>query len=56
MINPRHFLRMAKWVRRPPSAARVKFVFTIVLICLALALLERFVGWPDALRPNSFKL
>jgi hypothetical protein len=56
MINPRHFLRMAKWARRPPSKERVKLVILIVLICLALVLFERFIGWPDALKPNSFKL
>ncbi|MEP5152043.1 hypothetical protein [Planktotalea sp.] len=56
MINPRHFLRMAKWAHRPPSEKRVKFVIMIILICAALFLVERYVGWPDALKPNSFKL
>lgn len=56
MINPRHFLRMSRWARNPPSEKRVKFVIAIILICAALALIERYVGWPDTMTPNSFKL
>lgn len=46
------FLRMAKWIRHPPSAGRVKLVFGIVALCLALAAVERWIGWPDALSPE----
>lgn len=56
MINPRHFLRMSHWARNPPSEKKVKFVFGIILLCLALFLIERYIGLPDALSPNKFKL
>ena len=48
-MNPIWFLRMAKWVRHPPSAARVKLVFAVVLFCLLLVGIEWLFGWPDAL-------
>jgi hypothetical protein len=56
MINPRHFLRMSRWARNPPSEKRVKLVITIVLICALIFLIERYIGWPDALATNSFEL
>lgn len=42
-------LRMARWARRPPSEARVKLIFGMILLVLALAAVERWIGWPDAL-------
>lgn len=47
-----HFLRMAKWIRNPPSPRRVRLVFGIVALCLALAAVERWIGWPEALSPE----
>ncbi len=47
MFNPRHFLRMAKWAKHPPSEARVKLVLAILGLCLLLFVAERFLGWPD---------
>lgn len=46
-MNTRWFLRMSRWARNPPSAKRVKFVFAIVAICLALFALEYMFGVPD---------
>jgi len=43
------FLRMARWVRRPPSEARVKLVVGVIALILALWGVERLFGWPDAL-------
>jgi len=40
MINPRHFLRMTRWARNPPSEKRVKPVIAIVLICALVFLIE----------------
>jgi len=54
-VNPRHFWKMARLVRNPPSEKRVIFVFSIIAICLAVAAVEWFVGWPDALTPNSLR-
>ncbi|MDQ7071545.1 MAG: hypothetical protein Q9M48_12555 [Rhodobacterales bacterium] len=48
-MNPRHLLRMARWARNPASAKRVRLVFGIVGICVALYAVERFLGWPDFL-------
>jgi hypothetical protein len=47
------FLRMARWARRPPSAARVKLVLGIIAACLLLVGVEHFLGWPDALTLNG---
>ncbi|MGB5560025.1 MAG: hypothetical protein WBN04_18680 [Paracoccaceae bacterium] len=47
MFNPRHFLRMAKWAKRPPSESRVTLFFGVLLLCLLLFGLERLFGWPD---------
>jgi len=46
-MNPIWFLRMAKWAKNPPSAARVKLVLAVVAFCAALALFEWVFGWPD---------
>ena len=43
------FLRMSQWALRPPSAGRVKLVFSVIAICLALALLEWSGILPDGL-------
>jgi len=48
-MGPVWFLRMARWVRHPPSAARVRLVLGVIALCLALVAVERFIGWPDAL-------
>ena len=47
MFNPRHFLRMARWAKNPPSEARVKLVFAILGLCLLLFAVERVFGWSD---------
>ncbi len=47
MFSPRHFLRMAKWARHPPSDSRVKLVLGILALCLVLFGIERLIGWPD---------
>lgn len=46
-MNYTWFLRMAKWVRNPPSEARVKLVLGVIVICLLLVGIEHFWGWPD---------
>ncbi|MCU9846886.1 hypothetical protein OEZ60_02610 [Defluviimonas sp. WL0024] len=40
-MNPIHLLRMARIARHPPSRNRVLLVAAVVVICLALAGLER---------------
>ncbi|TKZ21259.1 hypothetical protein FAP39_07520 [Shimia litoralis] len=51
-MNIRHYLRMARWARNPPSAGRVKMIFAILIVCIVVWMLERWLGWPDALTPN----
>ncbi len=54
-MGPRWLLAMSMWARRPPSAQRVKFVLVIVAICFALLIIERTIGWPDALTVNRMR-
>ncbi|MDO8885012.1 MAG: hypothetical protein U0934_06100 [Pseudotabrizicola sp.] len=54
-MNPIWFLRMAKWVRNPPSWARVKLVVGVVLACFVIFGVEYIWGWPDALTPQRIK-
>ncbi|MBR9649813.1 hypothetical protein [Thalassovita aquimarina] len=43
-----HWLfRMSKWARNPPSARRVRLVLLIIVICLVVYAVERWIGWPD---------
>lgn len=48
----RWFLRMSMWARNPPSANRVKLVIGVIVLCLLLLAVERFIGWPDWATPN----
>ena len=47
MWNIKWFMRMTKWARNPPSTRHVIFVFSIVALGLAIAGIEKFVGWPE---------
>ncbi len=42
-------MRMKRWVQHPPSPRRIKLVFGVIAICILLVLIERYIGWPDAL-------
>lgn len=46
-MNLTWFLRMARWVRRPPSAARVLLVIAVVVFCLAIVGIEAAGLWPE---------
>lgn len=48
-------MRMARWVRHPPSPQRVKLVFAVVAICLALVIVERMGLWPEWLQVNQMR-
>ncbi|HBT00155.1 MAG TPA: hypothetical protein DEB47_09900 [Citreicella sp.] len=53
---PLHWLlRMARWVRHPPSAGRVRLVLIVLALCLALYAVERWIGWPEALSPDRLR-
>jgi len=48
-MGPQWFFRMARWARNPPSEKKVMLVFGIIVVCLAIAAIERWIGWPDAM-------
>ncbi len=52
-MNTRWLLRMTRWAQNPPSAGRVKFVLAIIGVCIALYMVERVFGWPEALTPDK---
>ena len=54
-MNPRWFMRMSKWARKPPSAKRVKLVFAVVAICLVLVAIEKLFGTPDWMQVESLR-
>ena len=54
-MNLRHLLRMSKWARHPPSAKRVKLVIGIVVICLILFAIERWIGVPEWLQMERMR-
>ena len=46
-------LRISRWIRNPPSPARVKLVLGVVALCLALVAIEKLGFWPEALHVNK---
>ncbi len=52
-VNPLWLIRMARWVRHPPSRQRVILWAVVVALCLILVGIEHFWGWPDWLRVNG---
>lgn len=52
-MNPRWFIRMAKWARHPPSPRMVRMVLGILAIGILLFLIEYQYGWPDWLTVNN---
>ena len=45
----RILVRMARWVRRPPSLAHVLIAAGVVALAALLYAVENTVGWPEAL-------
>ena len=43
----RLLLRLAQWWRHPPSPGRIRLILIVLALCLAVVLVEKFVGWPD---------
>lgn len=40
-------LRLAQWFRRPPSRQQVILMALVLVLCLGLVAIERFIGWPS---------
>lgn len=53
MREVRHLLRMARWAKRPPSQQRVILVISVIVICLVIAGIERWIGFPDWMAGES---
>ncbi|MCY0148926.1 hypothetical protein OEG84_14745 [Hoeflea sp. G2-23] len=43
----RLMLRMAYWVRRPPSKSWLVAVGTAIAISAVIVIIEHTIGWPD---------
>lgn len=50
MLNPRHFLRMARWARHPPKPWFIRLVLVVVGLAVLIFGIEHFIGWPDAMK------
>jgi len=48
-VNIHWLLRMSQWARNPPPMRKVLLVVAVVAICAVLFIIERYVGWPEAL-------
>ena len=53
MMGPGLFLRLALWLRRPPSRATRRIIAGVAVTGLVLVGIEYFFGWPDALTVNQ---
>jgi hypothetical protein len=40
-------IRLAQWFRNPPSRQHVRIMVAALAFCVAVVLVERFIGWPD---------
>lgn len=55
-MNQLHWLIRAKrWVQNPPSERRVRLVVGVLVICLSIAGIEYFFGWPDSLTVDGLR-
>lgn len=52
-MNPIWFLRMARWVRHPPSPKAAAIWIGVILACLLVAGAEWLWGWPEWLTVNG---
>jgi hypothetical protein len=41
--------RLAMWIRRPPSPLKMLIIAITIAAALAIAGIEKYVGWPEAL-------
>lgn len=52
-MNPIWFVRMAKWVRHPPSKRMMAIWGVVIGLSLLIAGAEWLWGWPDWLTVNG---
>ncbi len=53
MTGPLWLLRMARWVRHPPSPGRVKLLAVVAGICALIWGIEYAGYWPDWMATNG---
>ncbi len=46
----RLLMRLALWLRRPPSRSHIILIAVVVAVSLAIAAIEHVFGWPDWLQ------
>ncbi|GFE66644.1 hypothetical protein KIN_37180 [Litoreibacter roseus] len=46
-MNFRWLLRAKRWAQNPPSEKQVKLFLVILAACIAIGLIEHYIGWPD---------
>jgi len=49
----RLLIRLAQWLRHPPSRQRVGLMLAVLALVLIIALFERLHGWPEWLTVNQ---
>lgn len=54
-MNIRHFLRMSRWARNPPSEKQVLWFLSALAACLVLFGIEYLGFWPEWAKVNSLK-
>lgn len=54
-LNPRHFWRMSRWARKPPSEQRVKLVLAVIAIALMIWGAERIFGSPEWMKMEPLR-
>jgi hypothetical protein len=52
-MNPMWFVRMARWLRHPPSKRTMAIWVVVILLCLLIAGAEWLWGWPAWLTVNG---
>lgn len=46
-MNIMWLVRAKRWVKHPPSTKRIKLVFGVILLCVVLVGIEKFIGVPE---------
>lgn len=46
-MNLMWLVRTKRWAKNPPSTQRIKLVFGVVLLCVILVGIEKFIGVPE---------
>lgn len=56
-MNIMWLVRAKRWAKHPPSTKRIKLVFGVILLCVALVGIEKFIGVPTwmQLDPKAHK-